>query len=68
MEYIALNTNRTAYTPMDIYKMGTLTIGELIDELSQYDESTPVMFCNDEGYTYGFISDSTVELYDCDEN
>lgn len=33
----------------------TLTVGELIEELQQYDENTPVYLRNDKGYTYGSI-------------
>ena len=35
----------------------TLTVGELIDMLSEYDEETPVYLRNDNGYTYGSITE-----------
>lgn len=35
----------------------TLTVGELIDMLSEYDEETPVYLRNDKGYTYGSITE-----------
>ena len=34
----------------------TMTVGELIDMLSDYDEDTPVYTSHDNGYTYGGIS------------
>ena len=34
----------------------TLTVGELIQILSEYDEDTPVYLRNDGGYTYGSIT------------
>lgn len=33
----------------------TMTVGELINFLSDYDEDTKVMINNDNGYTYGSI-------------
>lgn len=41
---------------------GTMTVGELIDILSQYDEDQPVYIRNDNGYTYGSVQlDSVTE-------
>lgn len=34
----------------------TMTVGELIECLQQYDEDTPIMLNNDNGYTYGSIT------------
>lgn len=34
----------------------TLTVGEMIEILSQYDEDTPVFIRNDNGYTYGSLT------------
>lgn len=33
----------------------TMTVGELMNLLSDYNEDTPVMINNDNGYTYGAI-------------
>ena len=41
----------------------TLTVGELIDLLGEYDEDTPVYLSHDEGYTYGNITPYHI---DCD--
>lgn len=37
----------------------TMTVGELINFLSDYDEDMPVMINNDDGYTYGSITDDS---------
>ena len=50
---ILLETRRDAYTPNECG--ATLTVGELIEILSDFDEETPVFFSNDNGYTYGAI-------------
>lgn len=39
----------------------TMTVGELINFLSDYDEDTPVMINNDNGYTYGSITYSSFQ-------
>lgn len=42
----------------------TMTVGELMNLLSDYDEDTPVMINNDNGYTYGAVRwDSFREEY-----
>lgn len=47
----------------------TMTVGELIDFLSQYDEDTPVYLDFDNGYTYGGICERRFyEDYEEDEN
>lgn len=48
-----LNTRRNGYAPGQCGD--TLTVGELIDILSQYDEDEKVFLKNDKGYTYGSI-------------
>lgn len=54
MLYVRLEVSRTAYSPDQIKR--TMTVGELIEELQQYDEDAPVMFSNDNGYTFGSIN------------
>ena len=39
----------------------TMTVGELVDVLSQYDEDTPVYLSFDNGYTYGGITEERFE-------
>lgn len=51
MKRILLETNRSGYSPDQVGH--TLTAGELIGMLMDFDEDTPVYFSNDNGYTYG---------------
>lgn len=39
----------------------TMTVGELIDYLEQFDEDAPVYLKNDGGYTYGSITYTSFE-------
>ena len=51
---IFIEGNRNGY---GIEQCGyTMTVGELIEELQQYNENTPVYLRNDKGYTYGSIN------------
>lgn len=59
MKGIFIEGRRDGYTPSQCY--ATFTIGELIEELSQYDEDMLVYLRNDNGYTYGSIDSSSIE-------
>lgn len=50
---------REGYAPNQIKK--TMTVGELIELLQDYDENTPIYLKNDNGYTYGSITESSFE-------
>lgn len=52
-QIVLIEANRVCYG-MDRIK-NTMTVGELIDLLSDYDEDTPIAISNDRGYTYGPI-------------
>lgn len=39
----------------------TMTVAELIEYLSQFDEELPVYLSNDQGYTYGNIDEDGFE-------
>ena len=54
MEYLMIEGRREGYGPDQLRK--TMTVGELMDYLSQFDEETPVILSNDNGYTYGSIT------------
>lgn len=60
MQYISIEGRRDAYGADDLAEQ-TVTVGELIDILSQFDEDLPVIINNDEGYTYGKIKNWTIE-------
>lgn len=53
MKYVTIETNRTGYS---IHQVGnTMTVGDLISALGQFDEDEKVYLSNDDGYTYGNI-------------
>ena len=56
---VTLETARTDYSAADAAKK-TMTVGTLISYLEQYDENTPVVFSNDNGYTYGCIKEYSI--------
>ena len=45
-----------------------MTVGELIDILSQYDEDQPVYIRNDNGYTYGSVQMDSITEGEEDED
>ena len=52
-QVIIIEANREGYGIDQIRE--TMTAGEIIDWLSQYDEETPVYLSHDNGYTFGGI-------------
>ena len=62
MDFIAtLKTNRSEYSIQDAAQR-SLTVGELIRELGQLDENAKIVFSNDNGYTYGYVTESCVDI------
>ena len=55
MKALFINGNRNGYGPDQCGR--TLTVGELIAILSDFDEDRPVYLRNDNGYTYGSITE-----------
>lgn len=60
MNALYIEGRRSGYSPDDCGK--TLTVGELIEILSEFDEDRPVYLRNDNGYTYGNITERTIFL------
>lgn len=58
-----INTSRRWYSINQYCK--TMTVGELIAALQEYDEDTPVYLRNDGGYTYGSIEE--IDIVESDE-
>ena len=57
-----LNTRRNGY---NIGQCGsTITVGELIELLKEYDEDMEIFFRNDNGYTYGNIYEEDFSEYE----
>lgn len=52
---VLLHTTRTDYSEKEAAKR-SITVGRLIQALENYDEDTMIVFCNDNGYTYGSIT------------
>lgn len=59
-DIVALRTNRDYYDVREAAEY-SLTVNELIDILSNYSGDAKVVFSNDNGYTYGVVSDNTVK-------
>ena len=51
---ILINGKRNGYAPDQCGE--TLTVGELIEALEEFNENDKVYLCNDNGYTYGSIT------------
>lgn len=67
MNFLRISTHRTGYAPDQCHD--TLTVGELIELLSQFPDDEPVYFSNDRGYTYGEITEDDLDeaVYDGEE-
>lgn len=58
-EYITIEAKREGY---DVDQIGyTVTVGDLISYLNQWDEDTPIYISNDNGYTFGAITTSRID-------
>ncbi|MBQ7036591.1 MAG: hypothetical protein IJN74_03770 [Clostridia bacterium] len=66
MNAVFLNTKRSGYSP-DQCK-NTMTVGELMNMLDDFDEDAPIYFKNDDGYTYGSITRYDFEESVVEEN
>lgn len=64
MEKLIYSTFREGYGIDQIHH--TMTVGELMAFLENYDEDTPVYLSFDNGYTYGGITEERFEE-DCKE-
>lgn len=62
MEELFVNGKKNGYGIDQCGK--TLTVGELIEILQEYDEDFPVYLRNDNGYTYGSITRNDVYTID----
>lgn len=59
MAALILAAEREAYSIDQI--RNTMTVGELMAFLEQFDEDTPIYLSHDRGYTYGAITESRFE-------
>jgi len=58
MEALYINGKRNGYAPDQCGR--TLTVGELIKIMEDFEEDRPVYLRNDNGYTYGSITDRDI--------
>ena len=64
---IVLKTNRSEYSVKEAAN-GSITVGDLIEILRNYhDLDAPIVFSNDNGYTYGYITESVVDEEFCED-
>lgn len=58
MKALYIDGKRNGYTPDQCGH--TMTVGELIALLSEFDEDRPVYLRNDRGYTFGSITEANI--------
>lgn len=64
---VEIKTSRDSYSRRYVIDP-SLTVGELIEILNQYDDDTKVIFNNDNGYTFGFLREEDIyEFFDPNE-
>lgn len=66
MTRIIIEAEREAYSPNQIDS--TMTVGELMSFLSDFDEDTPIIFSHDRGYTYGALKDWNISEVEEEED
>lgn len=59
MKTLYIEGRRNGYEPGQCGR--TMTVGELIEFLQDFDEDIPIYLKNDNGYTYGNITESSFE-------
>jgi len=64
---LLLETHHDDYSVNRI-KDYTMTVGELLEILSQYNDDTPIALSNDGGYTYGKIGEDDITEEELDED
>ena len=60
MNVLTIEAHRDGYSVDQVYE--TMTVSDLIYELENYPDDTPVYISNDRGYTYGGISEDDLSL------
>ena len=60
MNVVGIYPNREYYAGAEAAK-NSITVGELIRRLQDFDENAKVVFVNDNGYTYGYVNADTID-------
>ena len=63
---VTLEATRTDYSAKEA-ALSSLTVGELISYLQEYDEDSKVVFSNDNGYTYGRLRSGCISEIETEE-
>ena len=66
MAHLEISTRRNGYSPEQC--SGTLTVGELIELLEEFDQDQPIYLNHDNGYTYGSIRRDDITQIDSTED
>ena len=66
MKVLYIEGRRNGYAPDQCGR--TMTVGDLIEYLEQFDEDTPIYLNNDNGYTFGNIDQYSFEETETDED
>ena len=66
MTALFIEGRRNGYTPDQCGR--TMSVGDLIEYLSQFDEDMPVYLNNDNGYTFGSIDERSFEEEDLEDD
>ena len=66
LKFIAINGARDGYGPDQCHN--SLTVGELIEALKEFDGDLPIYLVNDGGYTYGSITEPYEDVYGEDDD
>lgn len=65
MECLVIQAEREGYSKTQIHR--TMTVGELIAVLSDYDEDLPIYLSHDSGYTFGGILEDRIDVDEIEE-
>lgn len=65
MTAILINARREGYSLEEC--SNTMTVGQLIAMLSEFDEDAPVVLSHDGGYTFGSIQESDLSESDLED-
>ena len=65
MAKLMIDADREGYSPSQIRR--TMTVGELIEYLEQFDEEELVFLRHDRGYTYGGITECSFDEVEDEE-
>lgn len=65
MECLVMMAQREGYSKAQV--RWTMTVGELIEMLQDYDPELPIYLSHDSGYTYGGVREGLFEVQEVEE-